>query len=365
MANLTKSLRINGNEYEFVGKQWFGVCDTVNSTQLKEVSIPNFNSNDIVNGVQITVKFTYGNTYQGVPKLRITGITAYPINQKSGTSANQYEWSLGEIITFVYYNSCWIILDGGHADTTYWGKTKLSDTIKNDATTALTPQAVYNAGYVNASGAAAAAPVQSVNSKTGDVTLTANDVGALPQDTPIPAATTTVPIMDGTAAVGTDTTWAKGDHVHPTDTSRAPLDSPAFTGNPTAPTPTTASSISTKQYVDTQIQNIFLQAAKILRDTTANWNAQLTLISKADTIYVYTDYETIKDGQGNTKYVPGIKLGDGLAYVVDLPFIDAVMVEHMNNQDIHVTQEEKTFWNNKNRAFISSQDEENLILTAL
>ena len=41
----------------------------------------------------------------------------------------------------------------------------------------------------------------------------------------IPAAvpkTTTTPKMDGTAAIGTETKYAAGDHVHPTDTSRAP-----------------------------------------------------------------------------------------------------------------------------------------------
>lgn len=36
----------------------------------------------------------------------------------------------------------------------------------------------------------------------------------------IPAATTTTPKMDGTAAVGSETKYAKGDHVHPTDTGR-------------------------------------------------------------------------------------------------------------------------------------------------
>ena len=68
---------------------------------------------------------------------------------------------------------------------------------------------------------------------------TAAEVGALPDDTEIPtatsdltndsgfitsasvpSATSTTPAMDGTAAVGTETTWAKGDHVHPTDTTR-------------------------------------------------------------------------------------------------------------------------------------------------
>lgn len=48
--------------------------------------------------------------------------------------------------------------------------------------------------------------------------------------------TSTTPKMDGTAAIGSETAYAAGDHVHPTDTTRAPLASPAFTGTPTAPT---------------------------------------------------------------------------------------------------------------------------------
>lgn len=37
----------------------------------------------------------------------------------------------------------------------------------------------------------------------------------------VPSASSTTPKMDGTAAVGTGTTWARADHVHPTDTGRA------------------------------------------------------------------------------------------------------------------------------------------------
>ena len=51
-----------------------------------------------------------------------------------------------------------------------------------------------------------------------------NNVNALNSDKAeagsVPAATTTSPKMDGTAAVGSETKYAKGDHVHPTDTSR-------------------------------------------------------------------------------------------------------------------------------------------------
>lgn len=36
----------------------------------------------------------------------------------------------------------------------------------------------------------------------------------------VPEPSSTTPAMDGTAAVGTATTYARADHVHPTDTSR-------------------------------------------------------------------------------------------------------------------------------------------------
>jgi microcystin-dependent protein len=48
-------------------------------------------------------------------------------------------------------------------------------------------------------------------------------------------AAATAPVMDGTAAVGTSFRYARQDHVHPTDTTRAPLASPTFTGTVTIP----------------------------------------------------------------------------------------------------------------------------------
>ena len=71
--------------------------------------------------------------------------------------------------------------------------------------------------------------------------------------------TTTTPKMDGTAAVGSETKYAAGDHVHPTDTSRAPLDSPAFTGTPTAPTAassTDSTQIATTEFVHDLVDGI-------------------------------------------------------------------------------------------------------------
>lgn len=37
---------------------------------------------------------------------------------------------------------------------------------------------------------------------------------------PVPSGSSTSPKMDGTATVGTETTWAHGDHVHPSDTNK-------------------------------------------------------------------------------------------------------------------------------------------------
>ena len=44
----------------------------------------------------------------------------------------------------------------------------------------------------------------------------------------VPSAYTSNPEMDGTASPGSSAAWARGDHVHPTDTSRMPAAKFAF-----------------------------------------------------------------------------------------------------------------------------------------
>jgi hypothetical protein len=48
-------------------------------------------------------------------------------------------------------------------------------------------------------------------------------------------AASATPLVNGTAAVGTSLRYARADHVHGTDTTRAPLASPTFTGTVTIP----------------------------------------------------------------------------------------------------------------------------------
>jgi hypothetical protein len=75
--------------------------------------------------------------------------------------------------------------------------------------------------FVMAAVAAATAGVSSFNGRTGAVSLIATDVTAV-----LPASTTT-PTMNGTASPGTQAAWARGDHVHPVDTSRYAATNPS------------------------------------------------------------------------------------------------------------------------------------------
>lgn len=62
---------------------------------------------------------------------------------------------------------------------------------------------------------------QAVNNNSTNAATTAFVVGQ---------AGTATPIIDGTGTVGTSLLYSRQDHVHPTDTTRAPLASPTFTG---------------------------------------------------------------------------------------------------------------------------------------
>ena len=97
---------------------------------------------------------------------------------------------------------------------------------------------------------------------------------------------------------------------------------------------------------------------QLKRDTTQHWNEARGFIPLPGEVIVYTDYEvktyTVEEyGETVTKTVniPNIKIGTGNAYVQDLAFVDEktrdILMEHINNHDIHVTLQEKLFWNNK------------------
>ena len=140
-------IAIGSNTYEVA--EWYGVCSTAATTQAKTVTISGFTSEQLVEGCKVTVRFENGQTSSGfiTPTLNVSSTGAKTIYLGNGY-ADTYEWAGGQILTFVYYNNMWYIEDGIHATTSYWGKTKLTDTISNNSTMALTPKAVYDAGFL-------------------------------------------------------------------------------------------------------------------------------------------------------------------------------------------------------------------------
>jgi len=87
------------------------------------------------------------------------------------------------------------------------------------------------------------------------------------------------------------------------------------------------------------VSNVFV-------DTTINWNNKITYVPPVGAIIIYTDKTVI-----DNKKIPGIKIGDGNAYCVDLPFVtDEVaqtIANHIQDNIRHITIEERNFWNNK------------------
>lgn len=208
---------------------WYGVCSTGAGTQTKAVTISGITA--LTEGLSIRVRFVNAQTYNGQAMLNLNSLGAIGIVQRGTTASVRYEWFAGEVVDFIYNGTNWVIVNGGVATTTYYGFTKLSNSTSSTSTSlAATPSAV-KAAYDLA------------------------DSKANPSD--IPTAYTSKPEANGTADPGSSTQWARGDHVHPTDTTRAPVASPAFTGTPTAPTAaagTSSTQIATTEFVSTATQ---------------------------------------------------------------------------------------------------------------
>lgn len=105
----------------------------------------------------------------------------------------------------------------------------------------------------------------------------------------------------------------------------------------------------------------------IYYDTTANWNNQASLIAEEGTVYIYSDYTSYDDGAGNITPLAGIKIGDGSAYLIDMPFVtDALtstLLNHINDHEVHLTAQEREFWNNKVSSYIDPESEETLVFS--
>lgn len=86
---------------------WYGTCSTIADSMAKIVSCAGFK---LVTGATIAVKFANANTYTGATYLDVNGTGSKRIRSTgNSTAAVNGLWNAGEVVTFVYDGSSWII----------------------------------------------------------------------------------------------------------------------------------------------------------------------------------------------------------------------------------------------------------------
>lgn len=91
--------------------------------------------------------------------------------------------------------------------------------------------------------------------------------------------------------------------------------------------------------------------------TAEYWEEHPEIIAADNCVYFYTRAEKIGDYD-----IARMKIGDGESLLKDLPFLDELYYQHINDNDIHVSSDDRERWNNKFRAF-ALPETESLILT--
>ena len=116
-----------------------------------------------------------------------------------------------------------------------------------------------------------------------------------------------------------------------------------------------------KTLLELGLNSYLVDFGKVYYHTKAEWASMTELVSEEGAIYIYLDeYE-----DGN-ELIPAIKIGDGLAYVIDLPFIDKMYSQHILNNQIHITAQDREKWDNKVTCYANGErvifTKENIII---
>ena len=195
---------------------YYADCSTSASTQDKELTITDFN---LATGVIVVVKFANANSYNGTARLKINSLAAVDIATVGTTKTSRYYWTAGEVVTFIYDGSNFVMLEGGVATTTYFGVTKLSSSTSSTSTSlAATPSAV-KAAYDLANGKADVSDIPTdLSDLTDSTNLIPSKISDLTNDSDfIETSSTEGVIANDGSIIGIGTTQgtvAAGNHTH-------------------------------------------------------------------------------------------------------------------------------------------------------
>lgn len=223
----------------------FAMCETGDDNGSKTASISSGTFN-LITGARVTVRFTYQNTAAS-PTLNVNSTGAKPIYWHGKVLTSDQYWQAGSVLDFVYIQDKWELIGTAKAiDTTVldnkldksggtmtgdldMGKKSILDAksltiitseISNYSTNL---DGTYGQNPLCVSTDQGRYELIFGGGKIGGVQDPSNDNDAANKkyvdDTITSSASTTTPKIAGTAAVGSETKFSRGDHVHPAQTT--------------------------------------------------------------------------------------------------------------------------------------------------
>lgn len=191
------------NEYRWNGTAWVTYQAPLSTTSASTISIPN----GIIKGDGSTLTAaTAGTDYQA------------PLPSQIGNSG-KYLTTNGSVLSWASPPSAPVTSVNTKTGDVVLTAADVGAATSSDISTAI------NALDGSITGTAGAGKTLTAFSQTngkvtatfGDISITKSQISDFPT---IPGGSSTSPKMDGTATVGTETTWAHGDHIHPSDTNK-------------------------------------------------------------------------------------------------------------------------------------------------
>ena len=116
----------------------YGVCSTASSTAAKTVTVDFSGTLTLFTGLTVRIKFSNANTVAN-PTLNVNSTGAVSIMAHGTTTANIGAWGPGEVVTFVYDGTNWVIAGEGERKIITVSLSSISSlpqTVSSDAITA-------------------------------------------------------------------------------------------------------------------------------------------------------------------------------------------------------------------------------------
>lgn len=142
------------------------------------------------------------------------------------------------------------------------------------------------------------------------------------------------PVVDGTGTVGTSTRFARQDHIHPTDTSRAATASPTLTGTPL--TTTAAVDTNTTQIASTAFVLAQAASATPVIDGTAAVGTS-TRYARGDHVHPTDTTRAAVAGRTSGTAVSAGNVGEVLSTIITLDSVSMTTVTATNVGSISLT----------------------------